>query len=139
MPRISRFLFGSWLKTRNLSSIKNIEGKLTWSAGYKDYKGTEHNRKVLLSDGKVKIRDTVKGFRKRAVIRWRLAPINWLLNGVSCSSTIGTFRVSANVPIKRSELVEGFESKNYLEKVTIPVFELEVDHDAVVTTELVLS
>ena len=138
MPRISRFLFGSWLKTRNLSPIKKIDGKLAWSAGYKDYKGAQHQRKVHLADAKVTIQDTVKGFRNRAVIRWRLAPVSWLLNGSSCSSNIGAFRVNATVPIKRSELVEGFESRYYLEKISTPVFEVEVDQDAVVIMEVVL-
>jgi hypothetical protein len=138
MPRISRFLFGSWLKTRNLSTIKKIDGKLTWSAGYKDYKGAEHDREVVIADAKLTIQDTVKGFRNRAVIRWRLAPVSWLLNGPSCSSNIGTFRVKATVPIKRCELVEGYESRYYLEKISTPVFEVEVDQNAVVITELVL-
>ena len=139
MPRISRFLFGSWLKTRNLSPIKKIDGKLTWSAGYKDYKGAEHNREVIVADAKVTIQDTLKGFRNRAVIRWRLAPESWLLKGSSCSSNIGAFKVKATIPIKRSELVEGFESRYYLEKISTPVFEIEVDQDAVVTTEVVLD
>jgi len=139
MPRISRFLFGSWLKTRNLSSIEKIDGKLNWSAGYKDYKGAEHNREVILADAKATIQDTVKGFRNRAVIRWRLAPESWLLKGSSCSSNMGAFKVKATVPIKRCELVEGFESRHYLEKISIPVFEVEVDQDAVVTTHVVLD
>jgi hypothetical protein len=122
-----------------LSSIEKIDGKLNWSAGYKDYKGAEHNREVIVADAKVTIQDTVKGFKNRAVIRWRLAPEIWLLKGSSCSSNIGAFKVKATIPIKRSELVEGFESRYYLEKISAPVFEVEVNQDAVVTTEIVLD
>jgi hypothetical protein len=37
-------------------------------------------------------------------------------------------RVSADVPVTRCELVEGWESLYYLEKTAIPVLELEVAH-----------
>lgn len=51
---------------------------------------------------------------------------------------MGVFRVKAIVLIKRSGLVEGFESIHYLEKISISVFEVEVDQDAVVIMEVVL-
>lgn len=139
MPRISRFLFGHWLQTAHLSSIRNINGKLSWSAGYKDYKGAEHDREVRLTKGKVTIRDTLKGFKKRAVIRWRLAPENWQLKGYACSSEVAYLKVSANVTFQRFELAEGFESRYYMGKTSLPVLEIEVNKDAEVITEIILN
>jgi len=139
MPRIGRFLFGYWLKTSHLSSIKNVNGKLVWSAGYKDYKGAEHDREVMLKGNRVTIKDTLKGFRKSGTIRWRLAPENWKLNDYGCSSKIASLKVSANVTLQRFELVEGFESRYYMEKTSLPVLEIEVNKDAEVITEITLS
>lgn len=137
MPRLSRFLFGRWIKTRSLSPIHIDAGKLMWSAGYKDYRGAEHNRKISLSRGRVLITDTVRGFKKRAVTRWRLEPGDWQLDGHRCSSAKCTFAVSANVPVKRFEIIEGYESRYYLSKTPLPVLEVEVDSSAVISTEIV--
>ena len=137
MPRLSRFLFGSWIKTRSLSPIHVATDKQVWSAGYKDYKGAEHNRKISLSKYSVLITDTVKGFKKRAVIRWRLEPGDWQLDEHRCSSAKCTLAVLANVAVKRFEIIEGYESRYYLSKTPLPVLEIEVDSSAVISTEIV--
>jgi len=139
MPRVGRFLFGRWLKTRQLSPIRNIDEKLVWSAGYKDYQSAEHSREVILEEGKVTVKDIVKKFNRRAVIRWRLAPGRWSLENGICSSEIGMLKVFATAPIRRHELTEGYESRHYLEKTSLPVFEIEVHQDAEVTTEFTLT
>ena len=138
MPRISRFLFGRWLKTNHMSPINEDAGKLEWSVGYKDYMGAEHSRNIMLEKDKIIIRDNVKGFNMQAVVRWRLIPGDWLLEGATCSSEHGVLSVSANVPIQRSELVQGYESRHYSEKNNIPVFEVEVREPAEIITEIIL-
>ena len=44
--------------------------------------------------------------------------------------------VSANVPITRCELVEGWESRHYLEKTPVPVLEVEIQQAGTLTTQL---
>ena len=44
--------------------------------------------------------------------------------------------VSTNVPITRFELVEGWESRHYLEKSPVPVLEIEIQQAGTLTTNL---
>jgi hypothetical protein len=138
MPRISRFLFGSWL-TCQLTDIEEDHGKLKWLNSYKDYQGAVHKREVELTKDKLIVKDTVSGFKEKAVVRWRLFPEKWVVKGFHCSSNIGIISVFADTPIKRFGLVIGYESRYYLKKNNIPVLEIEVNEPAVVTTKIFLK
>jgi hypothetical protein len=135
MPRISRFLFGRWLKTHSLRPLETTHGSVSFSAGYKDGEKATHLRSVELNADHLKVVDEVSGFKTSAVLRWRLAPGVWWNEG--CSFTNGDHRisVSASVAIERLEIVEGWESRYYLEKVKSPILELEVTQPGSFTTE----
>lgn len=128
MPRLSRFLYGAWLKARNVDAF-SLDGAHGCSAGYKDWQGAEHNRRVVLSDQALRVEDKVKGFETKAVLRWRLKPGNWTLDvdARSIRADKLTLTISATRPIKRFEVMEGWESRYYLRKTPLPVLEVEID------------
>ena len=52
MPKLSRFLYGNWLKNLNKKKIKKYSNKISGSSVYADYSGCKHNRKVIFSEKK---------------------------------------------------------------------------------------
>lgn len=143
MPRISRFLLGEWLRTSFLEPMAQDVSATRFAAGYRDVLGASHRRHVSLSDASLKVVDEVGGFANTAVLRWRLAPGDWRLEGLSgapcLTQAVGgvlTLTVRANVPILRCELVEGWESRHYLEKKPVPVLEIEIRQPGTLTTDL---
>ena len=132
MPRLSRFLFGDWLKTSYLEPLSSGQGKQYFAAGYRDRQGASHRRNIVLRPGMLEVADRVAGFAERAVLRWRLRPGEWTLDAetMAVSSAEFCLRVCSNVPVRRFELVEGWESRYYLQKTPLPVLEVEVDQAA---------
>lgn len=138
MPRISRFLFGDWLKTSLIEPISCDEAATHFSAGYRDNRQASHHRRVSLRHASLRVVDEVNGFKQKAVLRWRLAPGVWRLvhqqGGVHLSNGIHSLTVSSDAPIRRAELVEGWESRHYLEKTAISVLEVEIPTAGMLTT-----
>jgi hypothetical protein len=126
MPLVSRFLWGEWLSTSERSDIVDDAGAQRMSASYRDWTGAAHSRTIVLSDGALDVIDGVTGFHTRAVLRWRLQPGEWTLDGATLSKGAVHLTVSADVPIVRMELVRGWESRYYLHKTELPVLEVEV-------------
>jgi hypothetical protein len=136
MPRISRFLFAEWLDCAEI--IVDSSGNSVM-AGYRDCWGATHRRAVhLLPEGGCTVVDSVAGFRDRAVLRWRLAPLSsdWVANAGAWNSGTVKIRVSASTPISRLEMVTGWQSKYYGIKSALSVLEVEVRSAATLTTEI---
>ena len=136
MPRLGRFLFGEWLYTNKFEPITETEGTITTSAQYKDWKGASHARQITLSARALRVTDEIGGFRNKAVLRWRLAPGAWKLEGNRVSNSKIALTVTGNMPIERFELTEGSESRYYLQKTSLPVLEVEVISVGTLITEL---
>lgn len=143
MPRLSRFLLGDWLKTERLQPLQEDDQTSQFAAGYRDGQGARHHRSVSLQDDALQVLDEVQGFARQAVLRWRLMPGDWQLlrspDGLRLTLNEGrqfSLNVSANVPIVRCELVEGWESRHYLEKTPLPVLEVEIQQAGTLTTQL---
>ena len=143
MPRLSRFLLGDWLKTDCLESLQDGNQSCHFAASYQDRQGASHNRLVSLQDSEIKIVDEVRGFSRQAVLRWRLMPGDWKLDNSQTkprltlnAGSMFALTVSTNVPITRFELVEGWESRHYLEKSPVPVLEIEIQQAGTLTTNL---
>jgi hypothetical protein len=126
MPRLGRFLWGGWLKTRSLEPIREAGGATTVAAAYDDDGGAHHARRVELRDGRLLVTDTLGGTFRKAVLRWRLKPGRWTLRGAEVTDGTHRLAVTADVPIVRCELVAGWESRYYLQKTEVPVLEVEV-------------
>src|SRR5690606_11976265 len=63
MPRLSRFLFGAWLKPENLNYQKD-----QFSCGYQDNWGCKHQRNIVLKNKDIVVTDQVSGFKDQAVL-----------------------------------------------------------------------
>jgi hypothetical protein len=143
MPRLSRFLLGDWLKTERLQPLQEDDQSSHFAAGYRDGQGARHHRSVGLQHDALQVVDEVQGFASQAVLRWRLMPGDWHFesspDGPCVMLNEGrqiSLSVSADVPITRCELVEGWESRHYLEKTPVPVLEIEIQHAGTLTTQL---
>jgi hypothetical protein len=140
MPRVSRFLRGAWLETEALAGPEQRDGTLRATASYCDWLGARHRRELVLDESGLRVVDEVSGFQTRAMLRWRLAPGDWRIEGntVSCERSAAlsssaqppmtqhTLSVHASVPIHSLRMVSGWESRYYLDKSPLPVLEVEV-------------
>jgi hypothetical protein len=125
MPRLGRFLLGDWLKTSFHEALSPDELGWTVAAGYRDGQGALHRRRVRLEAGCLRVEDELSGFRDKAVLRWRLAPGSWRLDGMHVSNGKFTLSVESSEEIGRIAIEEGFESRHYMEKTPLPVLEVE--------------
>jgi len=135
MPRLSRFLFGDWLKTENLFPLTENKEETTFGAVYRDGYGARHQRLIRLLDARMIVQDRVEGLFKKAVLRWRVRPGNWILKGQSLTDGEHILSVKSSAFPTRVELTSGWESRYYLEKTPVPVLEVEICEPAVLTTE----
>ena len=143
MPRLSRFLFGDWLRTSGLEEIREEDGKTSFGAGYVCRRGISHYRKLSLSSSFLLVDDEIKGFKSKAELRWRFAPGEWELvevdGGVKTRSLDFpgfSLSVNASTPLVRCELRDGWESLHYCEKTPLPVLEIETRTNCRLTTEV---
>lgn len=142
MPRLTRFLLGDWLKARWKSKLMDVDGAARFSVGYRDGKGASHKRSLALWETGMRVEDVLGGTFGKATLRWRLAPGDWQLTvREGCARLVNpqagqALTLRAGVPIVRCELVEGWESRHYLEKTAVPVLELEVHEAGTLVTEM---
>ena len=143
MPKVSRFLFGDWLKTSRVQPLELSNELISFGAGYRSRRSVSHFRSISLSEQELLVLDEVSGFQRKAVLRWRLPLGDWsmkkesneisLLNdklkGFSLSVS-----VSGNVTFASGEIICGWESKHYWEKTEISVLEVEVTKSCSLTT-----
>ncbi len=135
MPKLSRFLFGEWLKTTFLRPLIVNDSSVSFAAGYTDYKGASHKRNVTLFDNTLTIKDELVGFKQNAVVRWRLMPGDWLVEGDSVTNGKIKLRVTSQSSFNL-RLCEGKESRYYLQTTPVAVLELYTTEPGTFTTEL---
>lgn len=135
MPRLSRFLFGRWLRTERLYPLEDDGVQVRGGASYRDAHNACHCRRATLSDSAMQVQDDVEGFVRSAVLRWRLLPGVWRFSASPSKSEQAfeltgpnglKMRLKSSVPIVRCELTQGWESRYYLQKTPVPVVELEM-------------
>jgi len=136
MPRLGRFLFGEWLYTNQFEPITETDSTVTTSVQYKDWLGAFHTRQIALSPRELRITDEIGGFKQKAILRWRLTPGEWMLDGNRVSNGKIALTVTGTMPIERLELTEATESRYYLQKTSLPVLEVEVTSTGTLETEL---
>jgi len=137
MPRMSRFLYGDWLSPLMSSINKASTSDMEFVVAYKNRLGHVHQRTVELSEESLCIKDAVDGFNDKALIRWRLIPGQYVLNGNTVSGDFFKLSVDATSEIKRFEIVIGWESRYYFQKTELPVLEVEISNPSVVTTKII--
>lgn len=143
MPRLSRFLFGDWLKVSDLQPLIDSDEVTQFGVGYQDRRKASHYRQVSLKLGHLIIMDKIQGFTDKAVLRWRLEPGKWFIQSTSNGQHLVRnpdnnifLSILSSAPVMRCELVKGWESRHYLEKTLVPVLEIEVQQAATLTTEV---
>jgi len=139
MPSLSRFLRGAWLRARDVMPVKEQNDSLTAAAGYCDWKGACHHRHVCLKPNALVVKDRISGFSNHAVLRWRLQPGNWQLEDDAVRCGAYSLQVGADVPIFRYQLLEGWESRYYMQKTPLPVLEVETRSACTFTTEFKIA
>lgn len=143
MQKISRFLYGNWAKTDWISKVTDIDGCLSFGAGYTDTFGANHKRKVNFCRDKLIVTDEITNFKSNAILRWRLINSDWELaknvNDVVLRSNLHnlTMRITCTDKIKNSNLNEGLESLYYMKSNKLPVLELTVENKCIITTTLI--
>ncbi len=136
MPRISRFLVGEWLKTSSFEPLEVTGVGQRVVAGYRDYLGASHERRLNVTAGRLQIEDSIADFEENAILRWRLKPGDWTLSGQAVTLGGVKIEVRADTLIRRVELIEGWESRYYGQKTQLPVLEVELASSGRVVTDI---
>lgn len=140
MPRISRFLFGDWLKADSVGKVIENGNSVSWSGSYTDFCGCKHKRTLEVKGNIWRITDEIEGFKDKAILRWRLMPGKWEIKDRKCCGEIARLSVECSVEIQRFELLSGLESRYYMEKSRIPVLEVEINEGrGIFVTEVQLT
>ncbi|TVP43099.1 MAG: heparinase [Gemmatimonadales bacterium] len=135
MPRIGPFLRKDWLDTAFVQWEAGNEGKKRVRADVRDRSGALHQREVELQPGELTVRDSLSGFRERALLRWRLRPGPWEFSGpLSVSDGKHTLRVETTHGLRRIEFRTGLESRYYLQMNELPVLEVELSEPGEIVT-----
>ena len=133
MPRLSRFLFGAWLRPDEVS--RDAEAGSVRSS-YTDYLGAQHVREVRYRKDRCSVTDTFAGFNKEAVVRWHLAPADWKLNNkvLYCDRMKLLVETENDVTLSLTELPE---SRYYLDQQMTPVLEIRGTQGGTVKTSFI--
>ncbi|WP_448213557.1 heparinase II/III domain-containing protein [Colwellia sp. MEBiC06753] len=131
MPKISRFLYGQWIKALIL---KHNDSQLI--CRYRDYQHNQHQRIVTLADTQLIVEDTLAGFNSNVVLTWRLIPANWLLSGNYLRSDLATIQVQSSQGDCKIELINESESRYYLHESAIPVLTITSQDACQITTKI---
>lgn len=139
MPRLGRFLFGEWLQGAEHAALVENAESCEVASGYVDAWGAAHHRRVRLGTTSLDVQDRFSGFHRKAVLRWRLDPARqWRVtreNGRVRLVGDGIDAViQATARIASSEIVQGWESRHYLQKTPVPVLEIEFTEPGDVTS-----
>ncbi len=125
MPRIGRFLFAEWLSPDSVSPVSASDDHVEWAGSYTDHRGCRHQRRVSAHGSAWQVEDCIGGFKERAVLRWRLVPGDWQARALSLAAYGIRITIRSESPIRRFELVQGWESLYYMQRSPIPVLEVE--------------
>ena len=136
MPTVGRFLRGCWPTARKVIFSRKEDKLLFAGAGYCDWKGARHYRTIGLDSNGLMVIDDVKGFRDQAILRWRLLPEKFSIDGNLVSFGKYNLKIRAKVPIKRFEIVKGWESRHYHRKTILPVLEIEINKPGRIITDI---
>ena len=135
MPRIDRFLFGDWLAAEAVEAVAEDAAGASAAAGYRDGAGARHHRAVRLRADGFSCVDRINGRFDQAVLRWRLHPGDYVLDGPCVTGKHLSLSMEAKGARPRLTLTSAPESRHYLQRSEVPVLEAQVDAECIVTTE----
>jgi hypothetical protein len=121
MPGISRFLYGEWPKVAMFGDPR--EGR--FGAEYTDFRGRTHHREVTFSNGVWTIVDTLRGYRRHAVLRWHL--LNGAWERTPRGVRLGAYEIDVDSDTEAQiELETRMESQHYLHFTEGPLLTVTV-------------
>ncbi len=135
MPRISRFLFGNWLKPK---FVKFSSKKISAGSGYIDANGNHHDRYIKSIIGGWEIIDFIKGNFEHVISRFILSDAFWQLdqNKVYCKNCL--IKIQSTIDIK-IQINKQFVSEFYGFKRSSPVLEVMANNPCEIKTEIIIS
>jgi hypothetical protein len=128
MPRLSRFLYGAWIKV-DAKAVTQSAHAQSWRGAYQDWQKARVGRTVTRAEpGQWRIEDTVDGAQSHWIVRFRLADSDWRLDGTICASALARFTIDATGAALR--LTRLPESLWYGERHETPALEIRLPASA---------
>lgn len=117
MPRLGRFLLGSWIKAiLGSHGPHHITATCEWA-------GSRHVRRVTLKPGKVEVFDDLRGTAEIATLRWKTPDSDLTVNGTVVEGRRFRLIVTANVDLEIT-VRSAWASPTYLDLQ--PVQQIEI-------------
>ena len=106
MPRLGRFLWGDWLRLEANPVLVQSSSSSSITAAYCSPHG-RHQRQVQFDANghRWKITDICSGFQREVVLRWRLCPGEWSLEGTSLIGPMVKMNIYCDQPTVSLDLV----------------------------------
>ena len=120
MPKVGRFLFGSWLKEIDFH-YDSSEHSFMISTAYRDYLGSFHKRELFISSNKVIVKDQYSGIKQNAQLKWRLNPNQFKFDSGSSKKNEINIDITSRTITGDFNLSAEFESRFYLTESSLPV------------------
>ncbi|HZJ02165.1 MAG TPA: alginate lyase family protein, partial [Thermoleophilia bacterium] len=129
MPRIGRFLWGSWPQAESVEGIRR-SGRLVGAvASYTDFRGRAHTRRVMATNAGWEVVDLAEGHTEALRLRWHLSPVGWRLEGSTLRSGSAAVELEASQRGSRLSLSSAHDSRYYASRRRIPVLEFGLPSD----------
>ena len=136
MPRISRFLFGNWLRAEAVEKVHHTPRTVLAAAGYTDHEGALHHRIISLTESRLVVTDNISGFQNSAILRFRLPFGEYDVIDQCVEGNDTHIEVKSNAPIDDIRLVTGYEALHYLDKSKVTVLEISFSKPGKILTEI---
>lgn len=136
MPRLGRFLFGDWLRAEAVQTVAIDDASVTAAAAYTDRAGARHHRQLVLTSDRLTCTDTVSGPFRKAELRWRLCPADWVLQGATLTGAGVRIDVQADGQALAPALGTTPESRYYLDRTEVPLLSVTVDKPTKIITTI---
>ena len=138
MPSITRFLRKNWVKVIDLIKPNFYNKIFSFGASYRTSYGAFHKREVEFIENKIVIKDTIKGFKEIAILRWRLPDISMTLEGFKLTAARFFIEVKSHKAIENIALNDGFESRYYMNLSKVKILEIKISKSSVIETTISL-
>lgn len=136
MPRLGRFLFGSWITAEAVEPVQSQAKDVIAVAAYTDAQGARHHRQISLNASGLVCRDTISGTFRTACLRWRLAQGAWKFDGNTLRDNGLSLSIEVDGAPVTPKLGTTAESRYYQHQSEVPVAFLNVHRPATIITKV---
>lgn len=136
MPRLSRFLWGDWLRPLAPPRLQVERGISQVSSEYSDRKQRKHSRTAMLQVGKLEVIDIISGLFDRATLRWHLVPGPWKQTGAGIFVCNGITVSVSGEALLSLRIVPTLEALHYGQTSAVPCLEVVLNGLGKITTNV---